>query len=93
MNIFGWIIFALINALTLFLIDYDPGKNKLFDNFILGFTGALSSSLFLFFVAKGMTPEFSVTFALVIILESFLMITLLFAKGLGANSLSQPLHQ
>lgn len=81
MNIFSWVIFAFINAIVLFFIDYDPAQNKMWENFILGFTGALSSSIFIFFLAQGKSPEFTILFSIVIFLEAFLLLALFLSKS------------
>lgn len=79
MNIFTWMIFALVNAVVLFSMDYDPHKTTRVHGFILGIVGALSSSLFIYLVTKGVTPEFNMTFILVIIVEAAL-VSLLFVN-------------
>ena len=81
MNIFGWIIFALINVVILFSLDYDPGKTGKLQSFILGTTGALSSSLFMYLVVKGNSQEFMYTFSIILILESILLFALFVSKS------------
>ena len=75
-------LFAFINVIILFSLDYNPGEGNLFKSFILGFTGALSSCVFLLFLAKGLSPEFTLTFSLIVALEAFLLATLLFTKSM-----------
>ena len=81
MSIFGWVIFALVNAFILFSLEYDPDKTNRLEGFVVGITGALSSSLFLYLMTQGVSKEFTLTFSLVVILESFLLMTLLFTKS------------
>ena len=80
MTILGWIAFAFINTIILFSLDYDPDKTGPIHTIILGIIGALGSSLFLYLAAEGMSSEFTLTFSMIVILEAFLLMTLLFSK-------------
>jgi hypothetical protein len=80
MSIFGWIAFAIINAIILLSLDYNPDKTGPLQTSILGIIGALGSGLFMYLAARGMTSEFALTFSMIIILEGFLLMTLLFTK-------------
>lgn len=77
-------IFALLNAVVLFSMDYDPRKTTQFHGFILGIIGALSSSLFVYLATKGITPEFNMTFVLVLVIEAAL-VSLLFLNNTIKN--------
>ena len=81
MNIFTWIVFALINLVVLFLIDYDPRKAGKFDGFIIGIIGALSGSLVAYIAVRGVTPELVLTFFLILGIEAILMSVLVFTKS------------
>ncbi len=81
MNIFSWMIFALINVILIFSMDYDPKNGSRLEGFILGITGALSGSVFAYIIVKGVTKEFVSTFFLVLLLESMLLGALFFFKS------------
>jgi membrane associated rhomboid family serine protease len=81
MTIVSWIIFAIINVLILFFLEYDPDKSNRFEGPILGMTGALSGSLLIYFLTRGISKELILTLSLIIILESFFLMTLLFTKS------------
>gem|GEM_PF-5405573 len=74
-------IFALINVILIFSMDYDPKNGSRLEGFILGITGALSGSVFAYIIVKGVTKEFVSTFFLVLLLESMLLGALFFFKS------------
>jgi len=83
MNILGWIVFAFINIIILFSIDYDPRTTGKIHGFILGITGALSGSIFAYLIVKGVTTEFVYTFYLILAVEAILLTLLFFSKSLS----------
>ena len=85
MNIFGWIVFALINCIILFSLDRNSQKDGQFGSLILGISSALSGSLFAYLVIKGFSKEFTLTFLLVVMMEVLLMMLLFFSKTLKSK--------